>query len=218
MNSIKRLVWVLGLCTLWSVTLQAQQPITTRELQSWQLLGSGSSAAFQEAIYLKESDTSKGVMLLSPGNFPSSYLMRFEMVPLTSSTVMIAVLNASDAKGSALSIPSGYDGSMGIWTSAITSYFVAFRNAPHASTPFITKQPGVKTVKAEQYDDMLAGKRYQVELGVKGNLVWLKVDGKKLVEFQDPNPLPAGRMAFRLRGLPGLPAACLIYNVSLQTL
>lgn len=208
------LFWVMG---IWQLSASAQRAITAQELADWTPLGSGSHTVFQDGLLVKEAADSKGFMLLSKERFSKDFILRFSMVPLTSSAVLVLVVHAADtASGELLSVPPNYDGSMGIWTTEKQSYFVAFRNAPHASVPYIQKQPGKQVVKAQQPDDLLPGKKYKIELGSKSGLIWLKVDGKLVVQMKDAHPLPAAQFAFRVRGLPGLPAAFLLHEISVD--
>ena len=62
---------------------------------------------------------------------------------------------------------------------------------------------------------MIPGVYYDVEVGRVGKLVWLKVDGKTVVQCTDPNILPGGHLGIRLRGLAGHPAACVIRDLSI---
>ena len=62
---------------------------------------------------------------------------------------------------------------------------------------------------------MIPGVYYDVEVGRVGKLVWLKVDGKTVVQCTDPNILPGGHLGIRLRGLVGHPAACVIRDLSI---
>ncbi len=199
--------------------LWAQQDIPARDLVQWNKWGEGTCIELQDGVLMQEGETSKGLMLVSPANFPDAFVLRFSMVALTSSTVMVTVLQAADTGNAhTLTIPGNYDGSMGIWNTEKRSYFVAFRNAPHGATPYIGKQPGLGMVKAPVPDDLLPGKKMMVEVGVQSNRVWLKVDGKVLVDSPEKKTYPGGRFAFRIRGLPGLPAACLLRELSFQRL
>ncbi len=213
-----KLAVLLWLCLVSPVAF-CQQPIAARALLEWEKWGGGTCIAFQDGVLMHESDNSKGLMLVSPHNFANAFVLRFSMVALTASTVMITVLQAADtALAGTLTIPSTYDGSMDIWNTGKASYFVVFRNAPHGSLPYINKQPSKMLVTAQVEDNMLPGKRYLVEVGVNHEHTWLNVDGQLLVQSRDTTPYPGGRFAFRIRGLPGLPAACLLREISYQPL
>ncbi|MFT4023638.1 MAG: hypothetical protein QM664_07635 [Flavihumibacter sp.] len=108
--------------------LRAQQEIPARDLLQWKKWGEGACTGFQDGILMKEGDNSKGLMLVSPSNFPDAFVMRFSMVALTSSTVMITVLQAADTgNAQTLTIPAGYDGSMGIWNTEKTKLLRRFQ-------------------------------------------------------------------------------------------
>lgn len=197
----------------------ARHDIPVKELATWKIWGKGNAEIFQDGLLLKESAGSIGFMLVSPSVFPHNFVLRYSVVPLSASTVLIAVLQSADSlHTTSLSLPEAYDGNMAVWNEQKRSYMIAFKNAPHASTPFIIRQPGGKPVKAASQDLILVGISYEIEIGIHNGKLWLAVDGKELVSWVDPQPYPGGHIALRIRGLPGLPAACLLRNLSVQEL
>ena len=95
---------------------------------------------------------------------------------LTSSTVLVTLLSASD-KGSSgvLNIPEAYNGKMSFWTKEKENYFFAFRTAPHNNPPFLRKYPvpGNEALASASENFMLPGIHYEIELGRIDNKLWL---------------------------------------------
>jgi hypothetical protein len=116
-----------------------------------------------------------------------------------------------------LSIPGDYNGAMSLWVNEKDNYFYAFKNASHAYPPFIRKYPvpGGDALAIAEENLMLPGKYYAIELGRIGNKLWLKIDGKKVLETVDESMLPGGHIAFRVRGTAGFKAACLIKDLEI---
>ena len=147
--------------------------------------------------------------------YEGDVVMRYKVMPLNAATVLVNLLCMSDEGESLeLTFPDGYDGSMGPILNK-EDYFIAFRNSPHATAPFISKNPKAGQLAIADKDEMIPGVYYDVEVGRVGKLVWLKVDGKTVVQCTDPNILPGGHLGIRLRGLVGHPAACVIRDLSI---
>jgi len=194
--------------------------VSAEDLVNWKLLGKGQVFnIFNGQTCLMEADTTQGVMLLGPDHYGEDIVVKYKALALTPASVIVTMLSAGDTtSGNTLTIPEGYDGSMGLLTQNIGNYFFAFKNAPHGANPFIMKNPGsVQEASAARPDGMVAGVYYDIEVGRSGGTVWLSIDGKKLVEMQDQQPLKGGYVIFRLRGTAGLKAACLIRDFKIYT-
>jgi hypothetical protein len=193
--------------------------IDTGALMTWKALGKGRVFnIMNNQTCMMELDGSQGVMLVSPQVYNTENLiLRYKALALTPSAVIVSILAAPGNTGSAITIPENYEGGMQLW-STVPNYFFAFRNAPHGATPFITRYAeAAKQANAPQPDGMVPGIYYDIEIGKIGKKVWLAVNGKKLVDMDDDNPLKVGQLAFRLRGTAGLNAACLIRDVRVYT-
>lgn len=185
--------------------------------KDWTFHGLGSSAAQNRMFYMEEAMGSKGVMVVSPETYEGDLTVRYEIMPMNAASVCVAILFASDpGASSALSLPENFDGSMGPWTSQIENYFFAFHNQAHDRTPFSVRFPGGQPIGQFDSNVLQAGKFSSVEISRKGNTLSLRVDGQLLFEGEDPQPLGAGRLAFRLRGIPQIPAACLIRKLHIE--
>jgi hypothetical protein len=189
--------------------------IATAELKEWHLHGVGEVSTWGGQVSLKETDKSKGVMLISPESFKDDVILNFNVLALTPATVIVAMLSVSD-KGISdeLTIPENYNGSIGLWMKEKESYFMAFKNASHNKTPFLRKNPdATKPLVAAKENYMVAGVYYNIEVGKKQGKLWLSIDGKKVFETHDAAPLKGGHVALRLRGTAGFPAGCLIKDL-----
>lgn len=196
-----------------------QKAIQIESLSNWQLLGNGSvSVSMNGQVLLTESDDSQGVMLISPDYYSNDVIVRYKILALTNATVFVNTLSLTNIDSAKLTIPLEYDGGISLLTSKTANYFIAFKNAPHGTTPFIAKNPGfeIKTSSPEQ-DRMTAGVYYDIEVGRKGSKIWLAVDGKQIISWKDDNPIRGGHIAFRLRGTAGLNAAALIKDLEIYT-
>jgi len=189
--------------------------VSAEELKNWTLLGMGEASIWGAQTSLKEADTTKGVMLISPESYGENVIVRYKVLALTPATVMVVLLSLSDEEKSAsFTIPEGYDGNIDLLSNVKENYFFAFKNAPHNFTPFIRRYPNTKTALASaKENNMIAGVYYNIEVGRQGAKLWLSIDGEKVFETIDENPLSGGHIAFRLRGTAGFKAGCLIKDL-----
>ena len=186
------------------------------DLLTWTFNGIGQ--VYNESgrqICLQEGENSQGVGLFTPLSYQGDVVMRYKIMPLNAATVLVNLLCLSDAGDTtALTWPKDYDGSMAPIL-AKDNYFVAFRNSPHATAPFINKNPNGGQLVIAERDNLIPGVYYDVEVGRVGHKLWLTVDGEEVVSVEDPNILPGGHLGIRLRGLVGHPAACVLRDVSI---
>jgi len=196
-----------------------KQDITTSQLKTWQLLGKGAVSKWGTQLSLQESEKSKGIMLISPKTYGDDVIITYKVLALTPATVIVNMLSVSD-KGmdTHLNIPKDYDGSIGLWSKQKQSYFFAFKNASHNVTPFVKKLPnGINPLQSYKNNFMTAGVYYEVEVGRRGNKLWLKIDGKNIIDTKDELPLSNGKIAIRLRGTAGFKAGCLIKEFTIYS-
>jgi len=184
-------------------------------LANWALLGAGEVFTTVNAqACLMESDSSQGVMLLSPIYYKGDVVVKYSALALTDATVFVTMLSATDTTASILDVPADYDGGMALWVNASANYFFAFKNAPHGGTPYIARNPGFSIkASAPEQDRMVAGIYYDIEVGKQRNQLWLSIDGQKVLDWQDDNPIAGGHVAIRLRGTVGLEAVGLIKDL-----
>jgi len=185
------------------------------ELLNWTLVGKGKVEKSGAQIAMQESDDSKGIMLVSQKAYGSDIIVRYKVLALTPATVLVVLLSTSDVGASDnLTIPEDFDGSLGLFTNEKENYFFAFKNAPHNVTPFVRKSPYAgQTLGSASENSMIAGVYYAIEIGKTGEKLWLSVDGKKVVEAEDKEPLQGGHLALRIRGTAGFKAGCLIKDL-----
>ena len=194
------------------------EPVPVEELDSqWKFYGKGIKKVERGMFYMKESPESLGVMLVSPEAYGANVTVKYEIMPMTAASVCVLVMSASDpGHASTLTLPEDYDGSMGHWINSVENYFFAFHNASHNRFPFAIRFPEKKLFDEHHENVMTNGKFEEVEAGRKNGNIWLKIDGKTIVEGIDEDPLGAGYLAFRIRGLSEEPAACLIRDVVIE--
>ncbi len=219
MKSIKLIIAVV--LTLPLMAIAQTKKVSPEELNKWAFCGQGEKLVeSHNMFFMKEAKESNGVMIVSPDSYGEEVVVKYDVMTLTPASVLVAILSASNpGKDTRLSIPEDYDGSMKLWIEDVESYFYAFRNAPHNYTPFIRKYPVAEGEDPAlvSYDKniMHPGVFYSVEIGRKKDLVWLKVDGEKILETTDKDAFGGGHIAFRIRGTAGEYAACLIRNVEI---
>ena len=105
---------------------------------------------------------------------------------------------------------------MGHFVKEFDGYFVVFHNKAHNRAPFIRRFPQVPSnqvelVEAEQ--NVMDQKWHNIEVGKKAGAIWLKVDGKTIIQASDKDIVGAGHLIFRLRGTKDKIASVLIKDV-----
>ena len=132
--------------------------VSNAELLKWTFNGIGK--VYDESgrqICLQEGENSLGVGLYSPLSYKGDVVMRYKVMPLNAATVLVNLLCMSDEGESLeLTFPDGYDGSMGPILNK-EDYFIAFRNSPHATAPFISKNPKAGQLAIADKDEMIPG-------------------------------------------------------------
>lgn len=198
---------------------EIKREINPGEFLKWEKWGQGEVFEVGEQICLKESDETKGVMLISPSPYEGDVIVRFEVLALTSASVIAVVLAGSNiGESNSLSIPEDYDGNFSFWSEKKDNYFFAFKNAPHGLTPFVAKNPTPGEILASADKNvMMPGLFYNIEVGKVGNKLWFSIDEQKIFEVHDDQVLFGGHVALRVRGTAGFTGACLIKNLSIAT-
>ncbi|HKK17561.1 MAG TPA: hypothetical protein VJ952_02675 [Opitutales bacterium] len=192
--------------------------IPTQDIaEKWQFYGKGAISFQNRMLYMEEAADSKGVMVVSPESFEGDLTLRYELMPMSAASVCVAVLYASDAgEATSLTLPEEYDGSMGHWINQLDNYFFAFHNMAHDRRPFGIRFSSKEALGEHPENVMRNGEFHSIEVGRKGGMLWLSIDGKRMFEGRDERPLKSGHIAFRIRGIPQQPASCLIRNVSVE--
>jgi hypothetical protein len=202
---------------LFTLSAAAEQ-VSVEDLNSkWSFHGIGSRRTQGAMFYMREDIDSKGVMIVSPETFSRDMTVRYEIMPMSAASVCVVMLSASDTgDGKTLTIPADYDGAMGHWTQNVNNYFFAFHNAAHNRTPFAIRFPAKKEIGQNSENVMRSGEFFTVEAGCRQGRQWLKINGRLMFEGEDDAPLGGGHLAFRLRGIAGEPASCLIRNLTIE--
>ena len=221
MNLLRNSIFILIVVATTSLFAKAQK-LGPEELNNWEFYGQGSKMVESHNMFFMKEDPveSNGVMIVSPESYGENVVVKYDVMTLTPAAVLVAILSASNpGEDTELTIPDDYDGSMSLWINDVESYFYAFRNGPHNFTPFIRKYPVPEgqnpALVSLDKNIMHPGVFYSVEIGRKGNEIWLKVDGETILETIDKNAFGGGHIAFRIRGTAGEYAACLIRNVEI---
>ena len=233
MNSLKIKSVLMILVVALGITSCSQAPeaidlsnyemkqISSDDLMNWSFYGMGDAFKSGSAQFcITENDSTLGAMIVSPESYEGDVIVRYKVLSLTSSTVLVALLSASDKDSSGLlTIPATYNGKMSFWTKEKENYFFAFRTAPHNNPPFLRKYPvpGNEALASASENFMLPGIHYEVELGRIDNKLWLSLNGEKIFEAVDPDPLAGGHIAFRVRGTANFKAACLIKDLEIYS-
>lgn len=180
------------------------KPIPVHELMNWHSAGQGTIGTFRDrALQMTEASESEGLMIVSPDSYGEQVVLRFSAMTLRPATVLVVMLSASDADGSGqLTIPDDFDGDLANWNSDASDYFFAFHNAPHFRYPFIIRRHGDSAELLEEASRsyMTVGRWHEIECGRDGNRLWLTIDGKTVLDVEDPGPLEGGSVALRIRG------------------
>lgn len=200
---MRNLILVLLIMFCGTLTAQTVTNYSPKELESWKSLGSGNGFVTHGQFFMEEVEGSKGFMILSPHKY-KDVVLRYEVMTMNPATVLVALLNASDIGNSNdLTLKDNSD-TFGFWTKEVEDYMFGFRVMAHNSTPFLRKHPapagGSSTIGQAEKDVMHSGWRHKVECGKKGKRIWLKIDGKIIIDVTDDKPLEAGQIAIRVRG------------------
>jgi hypothetical protein len=194
------------------------QSITPEQLATeWSFHGLGSAASQNRMFYMEESPGSQGVMVVSPEAFEGDVIVRFEIMPMNAASVCVVVLHASDAgESTSLTLPEGYDGSMGHWINRVDNYFFAFHNAAHDRTPFGVRFPGGTPIGQAEVNVIRSGEFTTIEISRLGGEIAFSANGEVLFSGKDEHLLPSGHLSIRLRGIPQITAAALIRNLTVE--
>lgn len=183
--------------------------------EKWAFLGAGTRAAQNRMFFMEESPGSAGVTVISPEVYTGDITVRYEVMPLNPTSICVALLAVSNqGEGNSLTLPASVENSPAL--SALDAYFFAFHNLGHNRKPFLLKFPDGNNLKEVEDNVMRSGQFHAVEVRRRGRELSLKIDGETVFIVEDENPLPGGHIGLRLRGIPQIPAACLIRNLRIE--
>ena len=192
-----------------------------KDLLKWESWGKGIVANGSHGqLILSESDSSKGIMILSPKIYGKDVILSYDLMSLRPATVCIVELLAHNTDDYNLKLPEDYDGNVEYLFKNINMYMFTFLNAAHNKPgPFIRKYPEPGTEPLVQTDKqfMQSGIYYHVELGKIGSKLFLKIDDQMILETTDANSFNAGKIILRIRGTAHEVASCLIRNVKIYS-
>lgn len=217
---LKPLVFLMFLTVATMGSAASGQSYSATELANWDFRGSARLTVnlTKNTLLLEEVSGSKGAILVSPELFRDDLIVTFTAKPLTPTSVLVLMLNVtSNAQGfSGYNLPRDYDGNMRQLVKHNDSYFFAFNNAAHNSTPYIARYQGGESRKlASAADNIPSADSYTVEAGKLDGKLWLNINGKMVVEALDQSPASGGHIIFRIRGTQTSVAGVRISNFSL---
>lgn len=217
---MKKSILIIALFLIPILSYSQSHKIKADSLINWRFYGVGTSKIDHDQVYLKELSNSVGVTLLSNKKYSGNVVMRYKLLPLTTSTVCVAMLNMHNDENHDLKIPNYYNGYVQFWTKESSGYFFAFHNMAHNQFPFVRRCDVVNNtnVKLQEGTEntMIENRYYNVEVGKKGNRVWLKVDDEIVLDVEDPGKsFEKGYLALRVRGTSLELAACLIKDLEI---
>ena len=190
-------------------------------LLAWEVYGRGTVEAHRgQAVILREASGSSGLMLVSPGGYGTNVVVRYRVLTLQPGTVLVTILSASGPAGQqALSLPADYDGGIGPWLEVNPNYFVAFHNAAHMRYPFVMRVGGDGNTLLEESkrSHMIVGRWHDIEVGRRGGHVWLSIDGERVLDVNDTDPLGPGKLALRIRGTGPEIASAIIRDLEIHS-
>ena len=193
-----------------NLNLQAKEymdHLDPKELAKWKLLGKGTVEIIDEGSTLKitESSDSKGIVLLSPKNYPPDTVVSFMFKPLQYKGIGVVLHSISGVDKQQVITPKNYDGNLNYWRSKksnIQNYMFTFHTAfhqeklQHAPYPvaLLRRNPGF-TELSKGKDLVTDEKWYSIEVGRHMSTLWLSVDGILVLKVNDPGPiLPGGHI------------------------
>jgi len=143
MYFIKNHLFHLTLIAVTCIGTVHANPVSLEDVANkWTFHGEGSRAFQNRMFYMEESKGSQGVMVVSPKPVSGDVTVRYDLMPMTAASVCVVILSATDTgEATTLTLPEGYDGSMGHWINHIDNYFFAFHNMAHDRTPFGIRFP-----------------------------------------------------------------------------
>ena len=192
--------------------------ITTEKLMSWDLHGDGQLSVANRQVYMAESTGSAGILLVSPAKFEGDHIVSYDVMALRPGTVLVALMSLSNTVDGGLKFEGDYNANLRYIINNTNAYMIAFLNSPHNRFPFVNRFPSDANplVEADR-SYMQPGVYYHIDVGREKDRVWLAIDGEKVIEGVDPDPLGDGHFSFRIRGTAGETASCLIRNVKVYS-
>jgi hypothetical protein len=194
------------------------QEITADELMAWDMTGKGQLSAVNRQVYLAESQGSAGVLLTSPTKYGYDLVVSYDVMALRPGTVLVTLLSLSNKEDGGLQFDEDYDANLRYIMNSTNAYMIAFLNSPHNRYPFINRFPAKNNPLVEdKRSHMQPGVYYHIDVGREKDHIWLAIDGEKIIEAVDPDPLGEGHFSFRIRGTAAETASCLIRNVKIYS-
>jgi hypothetical protein len=192
-----------------------------KDLLKWESWGKGIVAnGSHKQLIMSETDSSKGVMIVSPDIYGKNVILSYDVMILRPATVLIVELLAHNNENFDLDLLDDYDGNVQFLFENVKMYMFAFHNAAHNKPgPFIRKypEPGPDPLVTSIKPYLRSGIYYHIELGKIEDRLFFKVDGKTVLEKIDSESYDGGKIILRIRGTGHEKASCLIRNVKIYS-
>lgn len=215
------LLLIISSSLIWSQSsyIDNVEQFSYKDILQWEAYGLGEISKNHQQIMMSETDYSMGYMLVSPKTYFGDVTVSYDIMALNAGTVLVVELAAHNKDNYDLNIDNNnYDGNVKYLFDNVNMYMFAFHNESHNKAgPFLRKwpNPGVKPLVAAKKQKMSVGKYYHIDLGIKKDKLFFKINGKKVWYFKDPSPSKGGKII--LRGTSKITASCLIKNLKVKT-
>src|SRR6056297_389041 len=98
MKKYQVILSIVLLAVIQSFSTTFAQEIPLEDLnEKWSFYGKGLRQMNFGMFHMQEGPDSKGVMVVSPEPYEANVILRYEMMPLSASSVCVILLSASDA-------------------------------------------------------------------------------------------------------------------------
>lgn len=203
--------------------------IPPEELAAWNIVGPGKTRVVETETgraveFQGKRESPNSIVLLSPSRYAENSVLRFGIQFKLPRSLAVIILSASTPEtGAELSLPDRAPG-WGFWDNnskrkyrggiGAQSYLFSIHAAFHQRDALLRRRPGPRDGSLHATPDTLTeeGQWYSVEVGRRGDSIWLKSNGESLLLGTDPDPLPGGHIGFLFTGKGD--ATVLIRNVS----
>lgn len=210
-TSFKLYCIALSLFMSCSYGTPGERSISVEELYSWPTYGIGELALEGNEIILTETEGSDGFFLISPNKLEKDLVIRYQVKPMSESSVLIALFSATQTGNNeqlVLPPPPADATPMEVWQwrSKMKHYNLTFNNSSHGNNPFFFKNLNPNARGFHQWlseNIATVGEWHDVEIGREGNKVWFKLNGKTYFEIVECDPLAGGHLLLRISGTSG---------------
>jgi hypothetical protein len=193
--------------------------LTAEDLMQWPAWGIGQRMPVSRQLLMEESENSQGYMAISPQSYDGDVVLSFETLVMTSATVMVAGLIGQADPADPVAFPEGYDANLGPVINSYPFMMAALHNVAHNRPgPFIaTFEKGARRILDEaDRGFMRVDTPHRVVFGKNRDIVWVDIDGQRVVTAPVQPGLESARLMLRIRGTGFREAAAIFRNVEIK--